>query len=137
MAIVAAVPSRRDLLAVHLPTVAWFLAMSLALAAPADTADLPGWFPPWLHFQALDKVVHALLFGVAACLLARSLRRLPRVPVPLLAAFLLTVLYGVATEIGQHVLTDRSGDPADVAADAVGAAAGVLVAIPLRRPPAP
>lgn len=128
---------RRDVLAAHLPTAAWFLLMSLALAAPSDTADLPEWFPQWLHFQSLDKVVHALLFAVAAFLLARSLRRLPRIPAPLLAAFVLTSLYGVATEIGQHVLSQRNGDAADAAADFLGAALGVLVAISAGRRPTP
>jgi VanZ family protein len=127
-------PSRRhDLLAVHLPAAAWLVAMTIALAVPSNVADLPAWWPRILHFQALDKVVHVLLFAVAALLLARSFRRLPGVERPLLAALLATSLYGGATEIGQHLFTGRQGEVADVAADVAGSAAGSLLAWLLAR----
>lgn len=118
---------RRDLWAVHLPAAAWFLAVTASLAAPKrNLADLPPWWPELLHFQALDKVVHALLFGVLAFLLARSFRLLPVFRRPLLSAFLLCALYGLATEVGQEAFTDRAGELADWGADLLGAAAGVL-----------
>ena len=116
---------RRDLLTAHLPAAAWLVAMTVALAVPSNTADLPPWWPRILHFQALDKVIHFLLFAVAAALVARSFRRLPALARPLLLAFLATAAYGGVTEVGQHVLTDRQGEWADVGADVVGAAVGV------------
>jgi VanZ family protein len=117
---------RRDLLTVHLPAALWFLAVTAALAMPKrDFADLPAWWPPILHFQALDKVVHAILFAVLALLVGRSFRRFGALRRPLLAAFLATALYGLATEVGQHTLTDRSGELADWGADVLGAAAGI------------
>lgn len=119
-------PGRRDLLAVHLPAALWWLAVTAALAMPKrDFADLPPWWPPLLHFQALDKVVHALLFAVLALLVGRSFRRLAVFRRPLLAAFLGVALYGLATEVGQHTLTDRAGEAADWGADVLGAAVGV------------
>lgn len=128
---------RRDLLTAHLPAAVWLVAVTLALAAPKrDFADLPEWWPRLLHFQALDKVVHALLFAVLALLLARSFRLLPAVRRPLLAAFLAASLYGLATEVGQEVFTDRAGELADWGADVLGAAAGVAP-LALRRRPAP
>lgn len=128
---------RRDLLTAHLPAAAWFLAVTVALAAPkGDLADLPEWWPRLLQFQALDKVVHALLFGLLALLLGRSFRLLPIFRRPLLAAFLAASLYGLATEVGQEAFTDRSGDLADWGADLAGAAAGVAPLAFRRRPPA-
>jgi VanZ family protein len=130
-------PGRRDLLTAHLPAAAWLLAVTASLAAPKrDFADLPEWWPHLLHFQALDKVVHALLFAGLAFLVGRSFRRLPILRRPLLAAFLAASLYGLATEIGQHTLTDRAGEAADWGADVLGAAAGVAP-LALRRRPAP
>lgn len=118
----------------HVPAALWLVLMTIALAVPSDTADLPAWWPRILHFQALDKVIHGALFAVAALLLARSFRHLRRVPRPLLAALVATALYGGVTEVGQHLLTDRSGELADVAADVAGAAVGVLAATRLRSP---
>jgi VanZ family protein len=129
---------RRDLLTAHLPAAAWLVTVTLALAAPQrDFADLPEWWPRLLHFQALDKVVHALLFAVLALLLARSFRLLPAFRRPLLAAFLAASLYGLATEVGQDALTDRAGELADWGADVLGAAAGVAPLALRRRPAQP
>jgi hypothetical protein len=124
---------RRDLLFVHLPAVAWFCVTTLALAAPPDLADLPEWVPRWLRFQMLDKAVHGVLFAVAALLLARSLLRLARVRRPLLTALLMTAGYGLATEVGQHLFTERTGEPADLVADVAGAALGIWPAAWWRR----
>jgi VanZ family protein len=130
-------PGRRDLLTAHLPAAAWLLAVTASLAAPKrDFADLPEWWPHLLHFHALDKVVHGLLFFGLALLVGRSFRRLAIFRRPLLAAFLAASLYGLATEIGQHTLTDRAGEAADWGADVLGAAAGVAP-LALRRRPAP
>lgn len=125
---------RRDLLTAHLPAVLWLVLMTVALAAPSDLADLPGWWPRLLHFQALDKVVHGLLFAVAGGLLARSFRRLPGLRRPVLAGFLAAAAYGGATEVGQHLFTDRQGEVMDVVADVAGAAAGALAAAVVREP---
>ena len=121
-------PRAHDLLTAHLPAAAWIVAMTIALAVPSNVADLPTWWPRLLHFQALDKVIHGLLFLVAAMLLVRSFRRLPGLDRPLLAALLAACLYGGATETGQHLLTDRSGELGDFAADVAGSAAGALLA---------
>jgi hypothetical protein len=126
---------RREILLVHLPAAAWLAAVTVSLAAPKrNFADLPLWWPELFHFQALDKVVHALLFGVLAFLLARSFRLLPVFRRPLLAAFLATALYGLATEIGQETLTDRSGELADWGANLLGAAVAVAPLALGRRP---
>jgi VanZ family protein len=126
-------PRRRELLTAHLPAVVWLIALTGALAAPSNLADLPTWWPEILHFHALDKVVHALLFFVAAVLLARSFRCFDRLPHPVLAALLAAALYGGLTEVGQHLFTDRDGEVGDAVADAAGAAGGSLLVVGFSR----
>ncbi|HUO86027.1 MAG TPA: VanZ family protein [Thermoanaerobaculia bacterium] len=127
--------ARRELLTVHLPAALWWLAVTVALAAPQrNFADLPHWFPDFLHFQWIDKVVHAVLFGILGLLVARSFRLLPAFRRPLLGAFLATCLYGLAAEVGQEVLTDRSGEVGDWLANVFGAALAIaLLALRERR----
>lgn len=75
----------------------------------------------------LDKVVHAAVFALATYTLAAAGVSLGWV-VGLMSA------HAVVSELVQHrVLADRAGEPADVAADLVGVAIGVLVWI-RRRP---
>ncbi len=119
---------RRDLLVHHLPAAVWLLLTTVALALPSNMADLPEWVPRWLHFQALDKVIHAFLFLGTGLLLARSLRRFRGLWKPLLVAFLLAAAYGAATEVAQGLFTDRDAEVLDAVADAAGAAVGVLLA---------
>jgi VanZ family protein len=72
-----------------------------------------------------DKIVHAAIFAVVA---ASGLRaRLPLAwVVGLLAA------HAVTSELVQHwFLANRTGDPADVAADLVGVAVGVFIGLKL------
>ena len=78
-------------------------------------------------FDGADKVFHLLSF---ALLMATGL--LAGLPARWLALAL--VLHAVASELIQHwLLPDRSGDPLDAVADAVGVAVGWLVAQPLLR----
>lgn len=83
-----------------------------------DAGDLDG--PP-----GLDKLVHAAVFAAVA-----ATGRLAGVPLPLLAGAL--VAHAVVSETVQHLLlTGRSGDGWDVAADLVGTLAGLVLARPL------
>jgi VanZ family protein len=69
---------------------------------------------------ALRKVAHAAEYAVLGALLARALRN------PGVAA-LAGVLYAVSDELHQAFVPGRMGSPLDVAIDAVGVLAGVLV----------
>jgi hypothetical protein len=76
----------------------------------------------------LDKVVHAAVFALATYALAAAGVSLGWV-VGLMSA------HAVVSELVQHrVLADRAGEPADVAADLVGVAIGVLLVRIRRRP---
>jgi VanZ family protein len=114
---------------------------SLALPPPAGLPSLTA-LPEWLQ-PLSDKIGHALLFGVQALLLHRSLR--PPAPFgeavgprrPLLAALVIALTYGAITEIYQLFVPGRDGSVADLVADGAGALAyGVLTRV-VRRPPRP
>ena len=93
----------------------------LALVASAVLLFAPSG-PDGPGVPGLDKVVHALIFLAVA---GTARWRLGPGPV-LLAA---VVGYAVLSEVVQGVLlSGRSGDPYDVVADLVGAAAGWLLA---------
>lgn len=82
----------------------------------------PGDGPPHL-----DKAVHLLAFAAVAFTGLWAL-----VPVPWLVSVL--VLHAVVSEVVQaRLLTGRSGDLGDVAADVVGILAGVLAGTVLTR----
>jgi VanZ family protein len=81
-------------------------------------------------FPYADKVVHALLF---AALAGTTRWRFG----PVVAGLAAVAAYAVVSELVQGVLlSSRSGDPYDVVADLLGAAAGWLLATRLltRRP---
>jgi hypothetical protein len=68
-----------------------------------------------------DKVVHIAIFAIVAVAGLWA-----RVPVTWLVSLL--VVDAVSSELVQHwLLANRTGDPADVAADLVGVAVGLLV----------
>ena len=75
----------------------------------------------------LDKAVHAAVFGLLA---ATGVWRFGRAGAVLAAC----LAYAVGSEVVQHVaLAERSGDVLDVAADGLGALAGVLGALVVLR----
>jgi VanZ family protein len=68
----------------------------------------------------LRKIAHAAEFAVLGALLVRATGR------PGLA-FALGVLYAASDELHQSFVPGRMGSPIDVAIDAVGVAAGILL----------
>lgn len=69
----------------------------------------------------LDKVVHLVVFAVVALAAVRCALAVRWVAVALCA-------HAVLSEVVQHaVLPHRSGDPADVVADVLGIAAGLVL----------
>jgi hypothetical protein len=68
----------------------------------------------------LRKLAHVSIYAVLGTLLVRALGR----SVPSIAAAL---AYAVSDEVHQHFVPGRHGAPLDVAYDAVGAIAGILI----------
>ena len=103
----------RTLLALLIATILW-LALS---PAPPKTVD-SGW----------DKANHAMAFAALAFTSVWALWPRPRTWVWLVPALL---AFGGAIEIAQTFLPPREGDWADLLADGVGIAVGLLVALPI------
>jgi VanZ family protein len=93
----------------------------------------PDVLPSW---PFSDKFAHAGVYGLLAFLLGRALSTVDRVqrnPVWLWAfAVVLSTLYGLSDEWHQSFVAARTADPADLLADAVGAAAGAWIWLKLR-----
>ena len=115
-----------------LPAVLW-AATIFGLSA------IPGRALPQLPVWNADKLAHAAVYGVLGALCWRGARAsFAPGTAPwrvVLIAVLLTSLYGIADEIHQMFVPNRSPDPNDVLADAVGGLLGALacVAIVSRR----
>lgn len=113
---------------------AWAAAVWWLSSRSHPTADLH-W--PW---QTPDKVAHGVTYAAGGCLAYAALVRRPepqfqngfRVS-PFLAAVLLCAVWGFTDEIHQGFVPGRSTDPADLAADVVGAALGAGVGTILMR----
>jgi hypothetical protein len=94
--------------------------LSFAIAVAVNLAVL--YYPRQVSqggIPYVDKVVHVAVFAAVAWTGVR-------VSLPIRWLLALLVLHAVSSELVQHfLLTARSGDPADAAADALGAVAGV------------
>lgn len=106
----------------------WLAMWWLAIATVIVACLLPGSDLPKIPVS--DKLEHALAFA----LLAASAVQLFRRGAPLLVVGGGLLALGIGIELAQHLLTtSRMMEPGDVAADAVGIAAGLATAwTPLR-----
>jgi VanZ family protein len=102
------------LLRLWLPVVAWAGLIFAFSSVPDLGTGLGGWD------LVLRKIAHAAEYAVLGALLARAVRS------PALAAAL-GVLYAVSDEVHQAFVPGRMGSPVDVAIDAVGVIAGVVL----------
>ena len=109
-----ALTSHRSALATWLPVLAWAAVIFAVSSIPSLSSGLGGWD------LVLRKLAHLTEYAVLGALLARATRR------PWLA-LALGALYAVSDEVHQHFVEGRHGAPLDVAIDAVGVAAGILV----------
>jgi VanZ family protein len=97
-----------------LPVVAWAAAIFALSSVPDLGTGLGGWD------LALRKLAHAAEFALLGALLARATGRSG-------LAFAIGALYAVSDELHQSFVPGRHASPVDVAIDAVGVAAGVLL----------
>ena len=107
-----------------LPALAWAIAIFVGGGPGMPQPNLE---TLWLSF---DKLEHALAFGALQALSFRALRY--EMPASARAALLwvaalISVVAGIALELYQLGLPDRSADVKDAVADAVGAAIGAVL----------
>jgi VanZ family protein len=110
--------------------VLWLWAPPAACAAAILWGSLrpkPAVPPPVIPH--LDKLIHAVAYGLLALLLARALRQSWRAALAELAfvAAVWAVAYGTAVELLQMTRPERTPSMGDILANAVGAALAVLL----------
>ncbi len=97
-------------------SIIWAVIMLLATTMKSGD-EMPKFDIPYM-----DKIVHFGIFGVLGFLITYEKRRADWLTLALCAGF------GIAIEIIQSFLPWRSFEVADMVADTLGAAAGILVA---------
>ncbi len=113
------------------PTAVITVAILFLTLAPQPLGDEP---PPL--FEGADKVVHALMFGALAGVIAldRLMAGRRDGAVALTLIFVGTALAGGLVELMQDRMgMGRSGDAVDLAADTLGAAMGIGIFLLIRR----
>ena len=112
--------TRSRAISLWLPVVAWAGLIFTLSSIPGLSTGLGTWD------LVLRKCAHVTEYAVLAFLLARALGR--EVP-----AFVAAVAYAASDELHQHFVRGRHPSPLDVAIDAAGVVAGLLVWTRVRR----
>jgi len=112
--------ARSRLLTVWLPVVAWAAVIFTLSAIPSLSTGLGTWD------TVLRKGAHVTEYAVLGALLYRALGSEP-------LALAVGIAYAATDELHQHFVRGRHASPVDVAIDAVGVAAGMLLWLRLRE----
>ncbi|TML59321.1 MAG: VanZ family protein [Actinobacteria bacterium] len=112
--------ARSRLLTVWLPVVAWAAVIFTLSSIPSLSTGLGTWD------TILRKGAHLTEYAVLGALLYRALGREP-------LALAVGIAYAATDELHQHFVHGRHASPVDVAIDAVGVAAGMLLWLRLRE----
>jgi VanZ family protein len=97
------------------PVAAWAVLIFVLSSIPDLGTGLGGWD------LVLRKIAHAGEFAVLGFLLLRAIG-------VMWVSLLLGIAYAISDEVHQHFIHGRLGSPLDVAIDALGVIAGMLLA---------
>lgn len=106
------------------PPVAWMGTIFLLSSQPDLSPITP------FSFQGMDKVAHAIAYGIFAILVRRAALPSPRAA---LIGWTVPVLYGMTDEFHQSFVPGRDMSIWDLVADAVGALLALVVVTSIRR----
>jgi VanZ family protein len=112
--------ARSRLLTVWLPVVGWAAVIFTLSSIPSLSTGLGTWD------TVLRKGAHLTEYAVLGALLYRALGREP-------LALAAGIAYAATDELHQYFVRGRHASPVDVAIDAVGVAAGMLLWLRLRE----
>jgi len=101
-------------LSLWLPVVLWAAFIFALSSIPSLSSGLGSWD------LVLRKAAHATEYAILGALLLRALGRDA-------LAFLAGVAYALSDELHQHFVPGRQAAPLDVAIDAIGVAAGIVL----------
>jgi VanZ family protein len=115
---------RRETLRYQGPAVFWAVVIFLSSSLPSSAI-------PDIGIFRYDKAIHATIFFVFTLFLHRALTHTRSHPLLVrharVLAWLIALGYGALDEMHQLFVPGRSSDPADFAADALGASLCILV----------
>ena len=112
--------ARSRLLTVWIPVVVWAAVIFTFSSIPSLSTGLGTWD------TILRKGAHVTEYAVLSALLYRALGREP-------LALAVGIAYAATDELHQYFVRGRHASPVDVAIDAVGLAAGMLLWLRLRE----
>jgi VanZ family protein len=112
--------ARSRLLTIWLPVVVWAAVIFTFSSIPSLSTGLGTWD------TILRKGAHLTEYAVLGALLYRALGREP-------LALAVGIAYAATDELHQYFVRGRHASPVDVAIDAVGVAAGMLVWLRVRE----
>lgn len=106
----------------------WALFIAFLCLTPGTA--LPQW--EWADLLSVDKLVHAVIFGVFTALIARGLRQRSATAMSrtrmLVIAGTFSTLYGAGMEVLQEIPElNRQGDLVDLTANTIGALSGAWI----------
>lgn len=112
-------------------TVLFALLLLILSIIPGNMTSTPGGF----YFEGMDKVMHALMYGVFALLATNLYLAFYKIKFwPILLLVLITWGYSIMMEILQlYLVSTRSGELLDAIANLVGILLGTLIFLGYRK----
>lgn len=113
------------------PTILFAILLLILSIIPGDMTGTPGGF----YFEGMDKVMHALMYGVFSLLVTNVYLAFYKIKFwPLLLLVFITWFYSILMEILQLYLVEtRSGELLDAIANLAGIVVGTLVFVGYKK----
>lgn len=97
-------------------SIAWALLVLILCGLPGQTIP----HSRWIDLLSLDKLLHALMFGIQAGLLCRLFFYFNKKQAWVFGFAISTAFGGITELLQTYVFINRFGDPIDFVADAIG-----------------
>lgn len=110
-------------------TLKWVLAVFWTAFIIYGLSSPPSATPrfPWLAMEGMDKLVHAVLFGIEAALCVWAIGKRANLQLLIWVVVWCTVLGGTMELVQYKWVEGRTGDVVDLLADTLGAILGAVV----------
>ena len=110
-------------------TLKWILAVFWTAFIIYGLSSPPSATPrfPWLAMEGMDKLVHAVLFGIEAALCVWAIGKRANLQLLIWVVVWCTVLGGAMELVQYKWVEGRTGDVVDLLADTLGAILGAVV----------
>lgn len=112
-------------------TILFAILLLILSILPGDLTNAPGGF----YFPGMDKVMHAIMYGIFSLLVTNVYLALYKIKFwPLLLLVLITWFYSILMEILQlYLVASRAGEILDAVANLAGIIMGTLIFLGYRK----